>query len=58
MRNKVIIDPTNLAERVKARLNRMTPEERKQAMIDAGIFMQKGNVKNVYKPMLQVMQRG
>ncbi|MCC5851157.1 MAG: hypothetical protein JJU29_23955 [Verrucomicrobia bacterium] len=52
------INPVGLAERLAARLDKMTPAQRKQSLVDAGILTPKGNLRKVYKPILQVLHQG
>lgn len=55
---KTRIDPSLFEERLKARLDKMTPAQRKQSLVDAGILTPKGNLRKVYKPILQVLHQG
>ena len=57
LKQKSIV-PTNFAERLAARLDKMTPAQRKQSLVDAGILTPKGNLRKVYKPILQVLNNG
>jgi len=58
MKSKKTFDPSNFAERLAERLDKMSPAQRKQSLVDAGILTSKGNLKEVYKPILQVMHQG
>jgi len=43
----------SLATLVLAHINQMTPLEKRQSLVDAGILTEKGNVKKVYKPIFK-----
>lgn len=58
MKSQTYLDPTDFAERLAARLDKMTPAQRKQSLVDAGILTPKGNLRKVYKPILQVLHQG
>jgi hypothetical protein len=47
-----IADPTGLWNKAKQRLEKMTPEEFGDILVDAGILTKKGNVTKPYRGVL------
>jgi hypothetical protein len=51
-------DPEEVTRRVVAWLDAMTPEERRQSLIDSGILTETGEVHERYRHAIVPMERG